>query len=156
LTAATGSIVDDDNDATVIAGTSVSLSAATSIGTVVDFAAANDADVGSSLDVQTNGALSASVTSNNGQINLNNSGAPTLGAGAITLGSGSNRSGAIVLQAAGNLNVAGLAPGAIDIGSNNTTRVGLRSGGVLTLPSSGGFTDQPADQLLVRGASDVV
>ena len=156
LTATAGAITDDGNDATMISGSSVSLAAATNIGTVVDFGAANDADVGSSVDVQTNGALTASVTSNSGQINLNISGAPTLAAGAITLGSGSNRSGAIVLQSAGNLNVAGLTPGAINIGSNNTTMLGLRSGGVLTLPSSGGFTDQPVDQLLVRGATDVV
>lgn len=156
LTAMNGAITDDDNDASVIVGASVSLNAATNIGTVVDFAAANDADVGSSLDVQTNGALTASVQSTIGQINLNISGAPILAAGAITLGSGSNRAGAIVLQSAANLNVAGLAPGAINIGSNNTTSIGLRSGGTLILPASGGFTDQPADRLLVRGASDVI
>jgi filamentous hemagglutinin family protein len=156
LRAMGGAITDDDNDATVISGNMVSLIAATNIGTVVDFAAANDADVGSSVDVQTNGLLNAFVDSNTGQINLNISGAPTLSANSIAVGDGAGRAGFIVLQSAGDLNMAGFSPGAIELGSGNTTSVGLRSGGVLTLPSAGGFTDHPASHLLVRGAVDVV
>ena len=157
LTATTGAILDDGNDATAINGSAgISISAATNVGTVVDFGAENDEDVGSSVDIDTNGPLTVAVGSNTGQINLNLSGAPTLGVGAITLGSGSNRSGAVVLQSTGDLNLAGVVSGALNIGASNTTSVGLRSAGVLTLPAAGGFTDEPADRLLVRGAVDVV
>ncbi|MEJ0035889.1 MAG: filamentous hemagglutinin N-terminal domain-containing protein [Gammaproteobacteria bacterium] len=153
LAATAGAIADDGSDATVINGVGgVSLSAATGVGTVTDFATV----AGSSIDVLTSGALTASVTSNTGQINLNISGTPALGAGAITLGSGTGRGGTVILQSAGDLNVAGLTAGAINIGAGNTTRVGLVSAGVLTLPAVGGFTDSPANSLLVRGATDVV
>src|SRR5690606_29801419 len=76
--------------------------------------------------------------------------------GAITLGSGTNRGGTVVVQSSGNLNATGFAPGAINIGSDNTTSVALSSGGTLTLPAGGGFTDQPAENLLVRGVTDIV
>jgi filamentous hemagglutinin family protein len=158
LTATAGSILDDagNNDPTLIQGGSVTLSAANGIGTVADFGAATDGAVGSSIDVQTSGLLDATVTSNTGQINLNVSGAPIFVAGAITLGSGTGRGGAVVLQSASSLNLATLPPGIINIGSDNVTSVGLRSGGVLTLPSSGGLTDQTPRNLLVKGTVDVV
>jgi len=153
LNAKTGALLDDGDDNTVIFGNSgVTLKAATSIGTVTNFATV----AGSSVDILTNGTLAASVTSNTGQINLNIAGAPIMGAGAITLGSGTGRAGTVVLQSPGDLNVAGLGTGAINIGTGNTTNVGLSSGGVLMLPSSGGFTDAPAHNLLVRGAVDVI
>ncbi len=153
LTAKTGALLDDGDDNTVIyGGTGVALQAATGIGTVTNFAAV----AGSSVDVLTNGALSAAVASNSGQINLNISGAPVIGTGAITLGSGSGRAGTVILQSPNDLNVAGLGAGAISIGAGNTTNVGLSSGGVLIVPSSGGFTDAPAHNLLVRGSIDVV
>ena len=153
LAATAGAITDDDNDFTVIAGTNgVSLSAGTGIGTITTFQAA----LGSSIDVQTNGALSAVVASNTGQINLNILGAPTLATGAITLGSGTGRGGEVLLAYGNDLNLAGLAPGAINIGAGNTTSVGFVSAGTLTLPSGGGFTDAPAAHLLVYGAGDVV
>ncbi|MEJ1963385.1 MAG: filamentous hemagglutinin N-terminal domain-containing protein [Gammaproteobacteria bacterium] len=153
LAAVGGAITDDGSDATVISGPAgVSLSAATSIGTVTDFATV----AGSSIDVQTTGPLTAAVASNTGQINLNIIGTPTLAAGAIALGSGTGRAGTVILQSASDLNAAGLTAGAINIGAGNATAVGLSSGGVLTLPAGGGFTDAPPDRLLVRGATDVV
>jgi len=151
LTAAAGGIDDDNNDATVISAPGITLEAATNIGEITDFGLLQ----GRSVDVQVSGFLTASVTSDTGRINLNLSGAPTLGAD-ISLGSGSGAAGAIIVQSSGNLDAAGFAPDAISIGTNNTTAVALSSGGTLTLPAGGGFTDQPADTLLVRGAVDVV
>ena len=151
LTATTGAITG--NGSTSINGTGgVSLSAGTAIGTVTNFSAGT----GAPINVTTSGALTAAVTSNTGQINLNISGSPTLAAGAITLGSGTGRAGTVILQSAGDLDVSGLTPGAINIGAGNTTNVGLVSGGILTLPSGGGFTDAPAGSLLVHGTTDVV
>jgi filamentous hemagglutinin family protein len=151
--AASGGIDDDTSDATTISAPGgISLSAASNIGTVTDFATL----AGKSVDVQTSGALSAAVADNNGQINLNLSGTPSLAAGAIRLGSGTNRAGTVVVQSSGNLDASGFSPGAIDIGGSNTTSVALSSGGTLMLPAGGGFTDQPADTLLVRGVTDIV
>lgn len=154
LEATAGAILDDDNDGTLIAGGSVTLTANTSIGTgtLANF----DTAAASSVDVQTSGALKVTVGSNSGQINLDISGAPILAQNAITLGTGTGRAGTVILQSAGNLNVAGLQSGAISIGANNTTGVGLVSGGTLTVPTVSTFTDAPANSLLVRGASDVV
>jgi len=154
LAATAGSILDDGNDGTQISAGAggVTLSAATNVGTVDDFAAL----AGSSVDVNTAGALAVTSASNTGQINLNISGAPNLSApGAITLGDGSGSNGYVVLQSSGNFNATSLGAGAINIGDGNTTSVALSSGGVLTLGGSG-FTDAPADSLLVHGATDVV
>ncbi len=153
LKSKTGALLDDGNGNTGISGnTGVTLQAATGIGTITDFATL----AGSSLSVQTNSILAAAVASNTGQINLTIAGTPVIAPGAISLGSGSGRAGSVILQSAGDLNVAGLSAGAISIGSGNTTNVALSSGGVLTLPSTGGFTDAPAYSLLVHGATDVV
>jgi hypothetical protein len=62
----------------------------------------------------------------------------------------------VVVQSSGNLDATGFSPGAINIGSNNTASVALSSGGTLTLPAGGGFTDQPADTLLLHGTTDIV
>ena len=149
-----GSIVDDDDDATIISGaTGIALSAATNIGTVTDVAARG----GSSIDVATSGSLSAVSGSNTGQINLNiTSGAPQLASGAIKVGTGTGRGGSIILHSAGDLDASAFQPGAIDIGAGNTSAVALSSDGVLTLPDGGGVTDQPASTLLVRGGVDVI
>src|SRR6185437_10471786 len=108
--------------------------------------------------VATSGNLAAAVTSDAGQINLNLVGIPTFGgAGAIALGSGAGtRTGSVVLQSAGDLNVAALPAGAISIGSGNSASLGLSSGGTLTLPATGGFADAPPLNLSVQGTHDVV
>src|SRR5690606_5340163 len=144
------------NDATRISASGgIALSAHTAIGTVADFSADDDAAVGAALGVSTSGTLSAEVASATGQIHLDIAGTPALGAGALRLGGGSASAGTIVLRSGGDLDLSGLAPGVIALGSGNTTRVGLRSGGVLTLPA-GGLTDHAPAQLLVSGMTDVV
>jgi len=151
LVSTTGQILDDGSDATALTGGSVSLLAATNLGSITDFLAGT----GSSIDVNTAGALSANAQSSTGDINLNLVQIPTVAAGGITLGSGVNRAGEIIVQSAGNLNASAFAPGAINIGAGNTTQVGLRSGNILTLPA-GGLTDAPAGTLLVQGTTDVI
>ncbi|MFC4313211.1 filamentous hemagglutinin N-terminal domain-containing protein [Steroidobacter flavus] len=157
LDALSGGIADDDDDATAIVGNSIFLNAATYAGTVTDFGAVADADVGSSLEVSALSSLNVHVANDDGQINLSFS-TPVLplSAGAITLGSGVGVTGEIVLQSASDLNLSGLAAGSIGIGIANRASVGLRSGGVLTLPSVLNLTDQAATFLLVRGAVDIV
>ena len=138
-----------------ISGTAgVTLSAATGIGTVTSFTTL----AGAPANVATSGNLAAAVTSDAGQINLNLVGVPTFGgAGAIALGSGAGtRTGTVVLQSGGDLNVAALPAGAISIGSGNSVSLGLSSGGTLTLPATGSFTDAPALNLSVQGTHDVV
>ena len=157
LTSNAGAILDDDggtSNATTISGSSVALTAATGIGSVTDFTTG----AGSSVDVNfaAPGALSATVASNSGAINLNISGAPAIAAGGITLGSDPGVStGTVVLQSGAALDLGGLIDNAISIGAGNTASVGYVSGGLLTLRSTGSVTDAAPLNLLVSGA-DIV
>lgn len=148
-----GSLFDDGQGSGIVGVAGVDLAAATNIGSVSNFATL----AGAPVRVYTINGLSAAARSNSGQINLSISGTPQIGSGDISLGTGvTPPSGVVVLQSAGDLNVAGLSSGAIKIGAGNSTQVGLSSGGVLTLPTNGGFTDAPAYSLLVHGTTDIV
>jgi filamentous hemagglutinin family protein len=148
-----GAIQDQDAGTAAgntIAGSSVSLTAGTGIGTVSDAELTTAA--GSSVDVDTTGILTATVlNATGGEINLNLTNAPALGS-AITLGSGVGRDGNVLLQSAGGLNLNNLPAGFIGIGDNNSVGVGYSSGGTLRLRDTGMLTDFAPTDLLVRGA----
>jgi filamentous hemagglutinin family protein len=162
LSAAAGSIVDDDTvnpgETTVITGATVSLTALDNIGTVTNFV--NGA--GSSVDVNTAGALSAWVTTTttdaDTDINLNISGNPLIALDAIRLGDilTASRTGEVLLQSPNALNLQNLTNGAINIGASNTASVGYISGATLTLPSAGSPTDTSPFNLLVEGDDVIV
>ena len=116
LTSTNGAILDDDAgtaDDTVIEGANIVLDAETGIGSITGGTLANlRAGAGSSVDIDTDGNLTATVQSNAGQINLNFvNGLPTLGAGDIVLGADAGgATGMALLQTADNFDVsAGLA-----------------------------------------------
>src|SRR6185437_3705139 len=89
----TGAIAANSASDVVSGSGGVSLSAATSIGTVSNFATL----AGAPVSVSTSGTLAASTTSGTGAINLNLAGVPTVAAGGIALGSGAGATGSIVL-----------------------------------------------------------
>ena len=153
LTAQSGAILaETGNPSQISGGAGVALTAATDVGTVTDFATLT----GTPVNVSTTGLMSVTAQSNSGQINLDISGSPVIGAGAIKLGNGTGVSGTVVLQSPNDLNVDGLAAGAISIGSGNTASVGLSSGGTLTLPTNDVVTDAPPRNLFVQGVTDVI
>ena len=134
LTSTGGSVLDDDggtSDNTFVTGPNVVLQGATGIGSVDNLRNGT----GLSVDVDTDGSLTATVTDNEGEINLNFvNGLPTLGAGDIVLGSETGgATGTVLLQTVDNFNLSGLA-GLVVLEAGNTASAGLRSGNNLTLP----------------------
>ena len=129
ITAATTAITQVAG--TTILADNIDLTATTAIGQITNVRQGT----GNAVSVDTNGSLTAVVSSNAGTINLNFvNGLPTLAANAITLGSGA-ASGTVLLQTAGDFDASGL-DGVVSLGNGNTATGALRAVDVLTVNST--------------------
>ncbi|MGH8179282.1 MAG: filamentous hemagglutinin N-terminal domain-containing protein [Steroidobacter sp.] len=151
IQAAGGSILDDLTDASVASITSttggVQLSALNSIGTVTDLRTRQ----GAPIVVDTSGgALSASVTSATGRINLDIASGSNPTAGAATISAGG--SGQLLLQSAGDLSL-----NSFNSAISGFSAAGFSSGGILQLSEQqSALIAGPLATLVLHGADDIV